>query len=49
MIEREVIDGRPATVTYLKGDQEPADKTDYTYIKVIFDDGEITYAYPKRD
>lgn len=43
MIERTVIDGKQATVAYLKGDMEPASKEDHTYVKVIFDDGTVLF------
>ncbi len=49
MIERVNLDGRIATVAYLKGDFVPADKIDATYVKVIYDDGEVAFAgYPKQ-
>ena len=44
MIERTTIDGKPATVAYLKGRMEPASKEDHTFVKVVFDDGTIVFA-----
>src|SRR5215469_18142836 len=41
MIERQVIDGRPATVAYLNKDLEPAGKDDHTLVRILFDDGEV--------
>lgn len=43
MIERTTIDGKQATVAYLKGDMIPATKEDHTFVKVIFDDGNVVF------
>ena len=43
MITREVIDGRKATVAWLKNG-EPASETEATQVKIVFDDGEIAFA-----
>lgn len=48
MIERTVIDGRDATVAYLKGSFQPAGKQDHTFIKVIFDDGTVMFATKEK-
>lgn len=45
MIERTTVDGKPATVAYLKGDFVPATKEDHTFVKVIFDDGNVVFGY----
>ena len=49
MLERTVIDGKSATVAYLKGDTQPATKEDYTYVKVIFDNGDVLFATPTKE
>jgi len=41
MIERQTINGRPATVAYMTADFVPADKDTAPYAKVLFDDGEM--------
>ena len=48
MIERTTVDGKPATVAYLKGDFVPASKEDCTFIKVIFDNGNVMFATKER-
>ena len=48
MIERTTIDGKPATVAYLKGAMKPASKEDHTFVKVIFDDGNVVFAYKEQ-
>lgn len=48
MIEQHIINGVPATVAYLKGDMEPCDKAEHTFIKVHFADGRIEFAYPQK-
>lgn len=45
MIERTEIDGRKATVAHLKGDFIPCDPDEAEFIKIIFDDGEVTFAF----
>jgi hypothetical protein len=49
MIEKTEIEGRPASVAYLKTDFTPADKDDAELIKIIFDDGEVRFAVPESD
>lgn len=49
MIERQVIDGRPATVAYLTANFEPADADSAELVKVIFDDGETLMLTPADD
>ena len=41
MIERTTIEGRAATVAYIKRNYTPADKDTWEYAKVLFDDGEM--------
>lgn len=54
MIERTTIEGRAATVAYIKRDFTPADKDTWEYAKVLFDDGEMvllaspTYSGPAQ-
>lgn len=40
MIERVVVEGRPATAAYINSDFEPVGKDQATLVKIIFDDGE---------
>jgi hypothetical protein len=50
VIERQTIDGRKATVAYLKGASfAPADADDYDLAKVIFDDGQVVFLVPSED
>ena len=48
MIERTTVEGKPATVAYLKGDFVPATKEDCTFVKVIFDDGNVMFATKEK-
>ncbi|MHB1330305.1 MAG: hypothetical protein ACYC2K_19065 [Gemmatimonadales bacterium] len=43
MIERDVIDGRPATVAYIDLEFNPVDKDKATFCKIIFDDGDVIF------
>lgn len=43
MIEHKSIEGRSATIVYLKSNMTPASKDDHDMVKVIFDDGEIVF------
>lgn len=43
MIERQTINGRKASVAYMTDAFEPAQKTDATLVKVLFDDGECLF------
>lgn len=47
-IERKEIDGRQATVVYLKPDFEPGTPDDHTMVKIIYDDGDIEFAVPAK-
>lgn len=49
MIERQTIEGRPATVAYLTANFEPAEADTAELVKVIFDDGEILMLTPAED
>jgi hypothetical protein len=44
MIRRETVEGREATVAYLRGNFEPCDPDDAEVAKVIFDDGNVVFA-----
>ena len=51
-IERAEIDGRAATVAYLKFTEngfQPGTSEDYELLKVVFDNGEIVYATPNKE
>lgn len=48
MLERTVIDGKPATVAYLRGKMQPATKEDHTYVKVMFDNGDVVFATKEK-
>ena len=48
MIEQETIEGRKATVAYMKEGFEPASKDEATLIKVVFEDGEVIWLTPPR-
>jgi len=39
----QVVDGRPCTLAYLTEELTPATKEDFTFVKVIFDDGEVAF------
>ena len=43
MIERQIVNGRPATVAYLTNAFEPADADTAQCIKVLFDDGDVVF------
>ena len=43
MIERDVVDGRPATVAYIDLEFNPVDRANATFCKIIFDDGEVIF------
>jgi hypothetical protein len=43
MIQRETVEGRPATVAYLDHDFEPATPETATLVKVMYDDGETAF------
>ena len=44
MIEHTEIDGRGVTIAYLLDDFTPADKDTATMVKMIYDDGEVSFA-----
>jgi len=48
MIERQEVDGRIATVSYLTNEFQPASKDEAELIKVVFDDGELLFGVPVR-
>jgi hypothetical protein len=43
MIERDLIDGRDATVAYLTFDFRPVDKHAADLAKVVYDDGDVEW------
>lgn len=47
MLQRTTIDGQGATVAFLRGDMEPTDEAEATFIKVTFDDGRVVFAKPE--
>lgn len=50
MIQKQIIDGRSATLAYLDSNFAPADQDSATLVKVIFDDGNIHFLKsPPRD
>ena len=49
MIERTTIDGKYATVAYLKGDMVPCGPDEAEFVKVLFDDGGATFGQRVRD
>jgi len=48
MIERQEVDGRMATVSYLTNEFQPASKDEAELIKVVFDDAELLFGVPVR-
>jgi hypothetical protein len=46
MIERTLVNERPATVAYIDDKFRPVDREDATLVKVIFDDGERIFLTP---
>lgn len=49
MIEHTTVEGRPATVIYLKRDFTPVEQAEAEMIKVLFDDGGVKIAYRVED
>ena len=49
MIEKTIVEGRPAIVAYLNDRLEPVDEATATLVKVIFTDdaGGMVFAVPK--
>ncbi len=47
---REKVDGRDATVAYLRGNMQPCEPDQAEYVKIMFDDGEDVWCLtaPKR-
>jgi len=43
VITKEVIDGRPAVISYINDSLEPVNRDEATMIKIIFEDGEIRF------
>lgn len=43
MIERDVVDGRPATVAYIDLEFNPVDRANATFCKIIFGDGDVIF------
>ena len=48
MIEHTTVDGRPATVTYLKTGFKPGTKEDHDFAKILWDDGRMAFVYKQR-
>ena len=50
MIERQVIEGRKASVVYIRHDFTPCKPAEADLVKVVFDDGEVAFlqAKPKK-
>lgn len=48
MIETTTVEGRPATVAYLKRDFTPVDAVGAEMVKILFDDGEMRIAYREK-
>lgn len=49
MIERGVVNGKPATLAYVKSGFQPCDKSEATMIKVIFDDGSMALVMANQE
>lgn len=49
MIERAEINGRGAIVAYLDSRFNPVPTKDAELVKIIFDDGEVTFVVPARE
>ena len=50
MIEKRHIDGRPATIVYLRAaDFAPATPSTADLVKIIFDDGEVAFLTPRTE
>ena len=49
MIEQTVVEGKPATVVYLKRDFTPVEPAEAEMIKVLFEDGGVKIAYKAED
>jgi hypothetical protein len=47
MIEHTVIDGKPATVAYIKNGWKPGTKDDHDFVKITFEDGRMVIATKK--
>ncbi len=49
MIEHQVVDGRPATVSYMNNRFDIVDKDKATLVKVSFDAGGVLFLVPKKE
>lgn len=51
MIEHTTVNGRPATVAYLKGEFEPCTQAEAELVKVIFEDerGGVMFLTPVKE
>ena len=50
MIDRVVVDGRNATVVYMKHDYTPVDTPrDAEVVKILFDDGTVRIAFREKE
>lgn len=48
MIERQKVNGRDATVGYFNDKFESVDKAEASMVKLIFDDGDVYFLFPKQ-
>src|SRR5262249_31947815 len=48
-IQRQTINGRKATVAYIKRDFTPVSPADAEMAKVVFDDGDVIFLSPATD
>jgi hypothetical protein len=49
MIKRETIDGKPASVAYLKADLTPTSPEEAELLRVLFDNGDSAWLTPRRE
>lgn len=49
MIEHMTVEGRPATVVYLKRDFTPVESKNAEMVKILFNDGDVRIAYPVKE
>jgi hypothetical protein len=48
MIQRHEVEGRMATVTYMKKDWTPCHAKAAEFVKIAFDDGQVVFAVPRQ-
>jgi len=50
MIKKTKVDGKSATVAYLRSNMEPVDsEEDAEMIKVVFDNGDVAFVVPSKE